>query len=181
MTYQVVENTFIELPLCRSALPELLVIVVETGPVFAEFSEAVLIHVFDAVSIDLSACHLFKYLLFCALPGLPHIHTLQPSSYHPHRKYTHTLLAHLVTLLPSFKHSISPFPALSFLHIIKSSLIALHLAPIKKLADSNGAELLPISVTAGMDSGRGVVSMRVVWLNLYIHFVISNCNWSEDR
>jgi len=38
----------------------------------------------------------------------------------------------------------------------------LHLAPMKKLADSNGAELAPISVTGGMSAGRGVVSMRVV-------------------
>ena len=42
----------------------------------------------------------------------------------------------------------------------------LHLAPMKKLADSKGAELLPISVTGGISAGRGVVSMRVVWLNL---------------
>ena len=37
---------------------------------------------------------------------------------------------------------------------------------MKKLADSNGAELAPISVTGGMSAGRGVVSMRVVRLNL---------------
>lgn len=75
---------------------------------------------------------------------------------------THTLLAHLVTFLPSFKQSISPLPLLSLLHCMKSSLYGLHLAPMKKLADSNGAELLPISVTGGISAGRGVVSMRVV-------------------
>jgi len=49
---------------------------------------------------------------------------------------------------------------------MKSSLYDLHLAPMKKLADNKGAELLPISVTGGISAGRGVVSMRVVWLNL---------------
>ena len=75
---------------------------------------------------------------------------------------THTLLAHLVTLLPSFKQSTSPLPGLSFLHCIKSSLYDLHLAPMKKLAESNGAELLPISLTGGMSAGNGVVSIKVV-------------------
>jgi len=79
---------------------------------------------------------------------------------------TYTLLAHLVTFLPSFKQSISPLPLLSLLHCMKSSLYDLHLAPMKKLADNKGAELLPISVTGGISAGRGVVSMRVVWLNL---------------
>lgn len=32
--------------------------------------------------------------------------------------YTHTLLAHLVTLRPSFMHSNSPLPGLSVLHFI---------------------------------------------------------------
>lgn len=49
---------------------------------------------------------------------------------------------------------------------MKSSLYAWHLAPIKKLADSNGAELDPISVTAGISAGNGVVSTRTDWLNL---------------
>ncbi len=84
---------------------------------------------------------------------------------------TYTLLAHLVTFLPSFKQSISPLPLLSLLHCMKSSLYGLHLAPIKKLADSNGAELLPISVTGGISAGRGVVSMRVVWLNLKLRLI----------
>lgn len=80
--------------------------------------------------------------------------------------YTHTLLAHLVTLLPSFMQSISPFPGLSFLHCIKSSLYALHRAPMKKLAESRGAELAPISFTGGISAGNGVVSIKVCWLNL---------------
>lgn len=75
---------------------------------------------------------------------------------------TYTLFAHLVTLLPSFKHSISPFPGFSVLHFMKSSLYGLHLAPMKKLAERRGAELLPISVTGGMSAGRGVVSIKVV-------------------
>lgn len=78
-----------------------------------------------------------------------------------HKQGTHTLAAHLVTLRPSFRQSISPFPLLSVLHCMKSSLYGLHLAPIKKLAERRGADEAPISVTAGMDSGRGVVSMTV--------------------
>lgn len=42
---------------------------------------------------------------------------------------------------------------------------------MKKLAESNGAELAPISVTGGMSAGRGVVSMRVAWLNLQLRNV----------
>jgi hypothetical protein len=75
---------------------------------------------------------------------------------------THTLAAHLVTLLPSFKHSISPFPSAAVLHCMKSSLYGLHLAPIKKLADRRGADEAPISVTGGIESGSGVVSTRTV-------------------
>lgn len=37
---------------------------------------------------------------------------------------------------------------------------------MKKLADNNGAELVPISVTGGISAGRGVVSTKTVWLNL---------------
>jgi len=45
LEFQVIENTFVELPFKWSALPELLIVVVEAGPVFAEFDEAVLVHV----------------------------------------------------------------------------------------------------------------------------------------
>jgi hypothetical protein len=44
---------------------------------------------------------------------------------------------------------------------MKSSLYALHLAPIKKLAERRGADDAPSSVTGGIESGRGVVSMTV--------------------
>lgn len=37
---------------------------------------------------------------------------------------------------------------------------------MKKEALSRGAEEEPISSTLGMESGRGVVSMRTCWLNL---------------
>lgn len=47
--YQVIEYTLVELPLQRSALPELLVVVVEAGPVLAELSQAVLIYVVETV------------------------------------------------------------------------------------------------------------------------------------
>lgn len=37
---------------------------------------------------------------------------------------------------------------------------------MKKLADRRGADEAPSSLTAGIESGRGVVSMRVDWLKL---------------
>lgn len=92
-------------------------------------------------------------------PSLPTLQFLRNRS-------TYTEAAHLVTLLPSFKQSSSPLPLLSVLHFIKSSLNSLHLAPIKKLALSSGADEAPSSGTAGMDSGRGVVSTRTDWENL---------------
>ena len=82
------------------------------------------------------------------------------------KRSTHTLAAHLVTLRPSFKQSSSAVPLFSVLHCIKSSLYFPHLAPMKKLALSSGAELAPTSCTAGIESGSGVVSMSVDWENL---------------
>ena len=37
---------------------------------------------------------------------------------------------------------------------------------MKKAALRRGAELAPISGTAGMEAGRGVVSSRICWLKL---------------
>jgi hypothetical protein len=48
--YQVIKDAFIELPFSRSALPELLIVVIQACPVFSEFSEAVLIDIFDPVA-----------------------------------------------------------------------------------------------------------------------------------
>jgi hypothetical protein len=45
--YKVIENTFVKLPFLGTALPELLVVVVETFPVGAEFVEAALVYIFD--------------------------------------------------------------------------------------------------------------------------------------
>ena len=38
---------------------------------------------------------------------------------------------------------------------------------MKNDAESKGAEEAPISETLGMESGRGVVSRRTAWLNLW--------------
>jgi len=38
---------------------------------------------------------------------------------------------------------------------------------MKKDALSSGAELAPISGTGGIEAGRGVVSRRTFWLNLW--------------
>jgi hypothetical protein len=98
------------------------------------------------------------------------------------RGVTNTLDAHLVTLLPSFKQSISPFPRLSVLHCIKSSLYGRQRAPMKKLADSRGAEEAPTSFTTGISSGRGVVSMRVVRLKLFRSVMnLEHCRQSFQR
>jgi hypothetical protein len=47
-TYKIVKNAFVEFPLCRPALPQLMVIVIEAVPVFPEFGQAVLVYVFDS-------------------------------------------------------------------------------------------------------------------------------------
>ena len=79
----------------------------------------------------------------------------------------YTLAAHRVTFLPSFMHSVSPWPFACVLQTIKSSLKGRHRAPMKKAALRRGADEEPISGTLGMESGSGVVSMRTFWLNLY--------------
>jgi hypothetical protein len=48
--YQLIEDTFVELPFLLSALPELLIVVVEAGPVFTKFCKAVCVYVFDPVT-----------------------------------------------------------------------------------------------------------------------------------
>jgi hypothetical protein len=45
--YQVIKDAFVELPFSWSALPELLIVVIQTCPVFSELAEAVLVDVFD--------------------------------------------------------------------------------------------------------------------------------------
>lgn len=56
LAYQVVVNALVELPLGRAALPQLVVSVVETLPVFAELGEAVGVDVLDAVDRAESVC-----------------------------------------------------------------------------------------------------------------------------
>lgn len=104
----------------------------------------------------------------CALPPSPILeHLISFVSRQGEKRFvTHTLAAHLVTFRPSLIQSISPVPCACVLQSMKSSLNSLHLAPIKKAADSRGAELEPISSTLGTLSGSGVVSTRTVWLNL---------------
>lgn len=47
MTYQVLVDTLVELPLILAALPQLVVVVVKALPVLAELVEAVLVDVLD--------------------------------------------------------------------------------------------------------------------------------------
>jgi hypothetical protein len=91
-TNQVVKDTLVERSLVSSALPELLVVVVQAWPVFSELLEAVFVDVAQAVAgqqMDNGG-----------------------------EQFTYTLEAHLVTLRPSFKQSSSPFPLASALHIM---------------------------------------------------------------
>lgn len=47
LKFQVVENTFVQLPFSWSALPELLIVVVEASPVLAEFLQTMLVDIFN--------------------------------------------------------------------------------------------------------------------------------------
>lgn len=49
MTYQIVKYTFVKLPLGGSALPELLIVVVQACPVLSELLQTVLIYVFKSI------------------------------------------------------------------------------------------------------------------------------------
>ena len=55
MTYDVVENTLVQLPLGRPALPQLVVVVVEALPVGTELLQAGLVDIVDAIRIPVSA------------------------------------------------------------------------------------------------------------------------------
>lgn len=50
VAYQVIENTLVQLPLGRAALPELLISVVETLPVLAELGETVGVDVGESIA-----------------------------------------------------------------------------------------------------------------------------------
>lgn len=132
-THQIVENASVESPLVGTALPHLLVVVVQAFPVGSELFKTVGVDV-----LDTAPCH---------VSVRPHILSTIPPQYRASRcisclpcgpptprpttgctlkvgervwtgDYTHTLLAHLVTLRPSFMHSNSPLPGLSVLHFI---------------------------------------------------------------
>lgn len=90
-TYQVLVDTFVQLPLLRPALPQLLVVVLEALPMRAERLEAACVDVLDACLVS----------GFWARRG---------------SVTTYTLRAHRVTLRPSFRHSTSPRPGFSALH-----------------------------------------------------------------
>lgn len=165
ITHQGLEDTLVQHALSGAAVPQLLVVGVEAGPVATELLEAVLVDVVDAALISLRS-PIQRYTTIP--PAAPPYHHPLPSLSNSQKRSTHTLAAHLVTLRPSFRQSISAVPLLSVLHCIKSSLYFPHLAPIKKLALSSGAELAPTSCTAGIESGSGVVSMSVDWENLRI-------------
>lgn len=49
MPYQVVEHAFVQLPFCRPTLPKLLIVIVETLPVFAELRQAMLVNILNPI------------------------------------------------------------------------------------------------------------------------------------
>jgi hypothetical protein len=55
-TYKVVKDAFVQIELVGPALPQLLVVVVQAGPVFAELVQAVLVDVGDAAEESVSIC-----------------------------------------------------------------------------------------------------------------------------
>lgn len=116
VTYQVLVDALVEPPLLGAALPQLLVAVLEAEPVPAELVQAVRVDILDPILAKLA-----RTILPSAHHSIPPPDTLRnpPSSqtrYKENGDGTYTLEAHLVTLLPSFKHSISPRPPDSVLH-----------------------------------------------------------------
>lgn len=57
MTYRVLENTLVQLPLGRSALPQLVVVIVEALPVGTELLQAGLVDIVDAVRVPVVSIH----------------------------------------------------------------------------------------------------------------------------
>jgi hypothetical protein len=47
--YQVIKDTFVELPFSWSALPQLLIVVIKASPVLSELFQAVFVHIRDTV------------------------------------------------------------------------------------------------------------------------------------
>lgn len=111
-THQLLKNTAVQLHLLRTALPELVVVVLKTLPVSSERLQAVGVDVLD------SADPLNQYS-FCGVSSLngPLENQLNRTG-----MGTYTLAAQRVTFLPSFRQSSSPRPFDSSLHFIKSSL-----------------------------------------------------------
>jgi hypothetical protein len=70
-TYQVFEDTLVKLPLCRSTLPELLVVIVKAGPMLPEFRKTVLVDVFDSLQAPESAYAYVKHFQLRKSPNKP--------------------------------------------------------------------------------------------------------------
>lgn len=134
-TYQIIVDAFVQFPLVATALPHLLVVVLQAFPVGSELFKTVRVDILDTASCYVLVRWYILYpmpphrespfsLLACGPPSASPtaVCTLKSERGFFTRSYTHTLLAHLVTLRPSFRHSISPLPGFSVLHFMKSSL-----------------------------------------------------------
>lgn len=73
------------------------------------------------------------------------------------------------------------FPLESFLHCMKSSLYGRHRAPMKNAADFSGALVTPISATAGISAGRGVVSTTSTYLSASSRGIYESERIESDR
>lgn len=131
-TYEVVVNTLVQLPLGGSALPQLLVSVVEAFPVFTKLGQTVRVDVLEPAPVIV--CQHSCLSSFTA--GVPDQgpdkrrtsagYTLLPNDTKIYRPdvgieacfQTYTLCAQRVTRRPSFMQSNSPRPGFSVLHCI---------------------------------------------------------------
>jgi len=73
MTYRVLENTLVQLPLGRSALPQLVVVIVEALPVGTELLQAGLVDIVDSTRVPVCQhIHLVGPLQCRRVPGSSH-------------------------------------------------------------------------------------------------------------
>lgn len=79
VTYQVVKDTLVELPLSRAALPQLVVAVVEALPVLAELSQAVGVDILDTIVSSLVTV-LIEMLIWRCREAMPVAHALPPNA-----------------------------------------------------------------------------------------------------
>lgn len=118
-TNNLVKNTLVQHALGAATLPELVVLRLETVPVVAELVQAVLVDIFEPAGTSVISA-----VLVPSPPSSPHGRdcrggdAIPSATIRPDMMRAYTLVAHLVTFLPSLRHSNSPRPLASSLHIM---------------------------------------------------------------